>query len=266
MWCESFAKPARIRASSSRIPAGRFLSLACPRERNQREGHPQRPGRRAPARRLRDRVTGFVDGPFMDRNERARIVRAPLRARPPPARRAARGPRLRSARILRAQSRSIAASAAPTEEPRPAFVGAAEVAMLLLPGPLRRRWTADDQARRGARWIARVRRDAGMHRRRPPAGVHEPSAQRKAAPSGCPFFWFLFFGQAKKRNRPAGMRDENARMRVGHREKSRLSCWKRKQRPHGDSALTLPSPASRRGEIKSHGCGTNMQDASRSSQ
>ena len=25
---------------------------------------------------------------------------------------------------------------------------------------------------------------------------------------GCPFFWFLFFGHAKKRNRPAGMRDE----------------------------------------------------------
>jgi len=54
-------------------------------------------------------VAGFVDGPSMDRNERARIVRAPLRAGPPPARRAARGPRWKSGALLRAsKSRSIA--------------------------------------------------------------------------------------------------------------------------------------------------------------
>jgi len=40
----------------------------------------------------------------MDRNERARIVRAPLRADPPPARRSARGPRWKSGALLRAEA------------------------------------------------------------------------------------------------------------------------------------------------------------------
>src|SRR5690242_1994516 len=40
----------------------------------------------------------------MDRNERARIVRTPLRADPPPARRAARGPRWKSGALLRAEA------------------------------------------------------------------------------------------------------------------------------------------------------------------
>ena len=39
---------------SSAILAAESLSLACPRESNQREGHPHGRGRRAPARRLRE--------------------------------------------------------------------------------------------------------------------------------------------------------------------------------------------------------------------
>ena len=61
---------------------------------------------------------------------------------------------------------------------------------------------------------------AGMCCRRTSAGVHSPARQDawRALPLGCPFLGLPFFGQAKKGNRPAGMRDEHARMRVGYRE------------------------------------------------
>ncbi len=102
-------------------------------------------------------------------------------------------------------------------------VGAAEAAMLLraparyslLSGPLRRRWTADEKARRGARRTRARSPRCRMHRRRTPADVHVPSALRKATPSGWPSLWFLSLGQARERSRPAGMRDEHARSRAG---------------------------------------------------
>jgi len=79
----------------------------------------------------------------MDRNERARIVRAPLRADPPPVRRAARGPRWKSSALLRAEASRL----------KPLLQrgsGSARTMRAAPPGPLQRRWTADEKARRGA--------------------------------------------------------------------------------------------------------------------
>jgi len=58
-------------------------------------------------------------------------------------------------------------------------------------------------ARRGAgRDAGDVRDSAGMHCPRTPAETREPSAQgcAEGADEGWPFFWFLFFGHAKKRD------------------------------------------------------------------
>jgi len=215
----------------------------------------------------------------MDRNERARIVRAPLRAGPPPARRAARGPRWKSGALLRAEAKAKASRLKPLPQRRrrgpcrsgfscdalehrcrvPIAADAAPATRLWLcaqeraaccsSGPLQRRWTADDKARRGARRTRARSPRCRMHRRRTPADVHAPSAQeaRKAVLWRCPSLWFLSPGQARERNRPAGMRDEHAGMRVGYRERKRDS---RTTKGHHKSALTLPSPASGRGEAK----------------
>ena len=63
----------------SAIPGGQSLSLACPRESNQREGHPRDRGRRAscPATPQGRYGGSLTVRPCTD-SERARILRAPL--------------------------------------------------------------------------------------------------------------------------------------------------------------------------------------------
>ncbi len=66
----------------SAIPGGQSLSLACPRESNQREGHPRGRGRwgiHAPATTQGRSGGSLTVRPCTD-SERARILRAPLRA------------------------------------------------------------------------------------------------------------------------------------------------------------------------------------------
>jgi len=54
------------------------LFFACPKKRNQKKGHPGVPVAGHPVRRLREQVTGFVDGTSCADNERACIhARAP---------------------------------------------------------------------------------------------------------------------------------------------------------------------------------------------
>ena len=55
--------------------ASGFLFFACPKKSNQKKGHPGVPVAGHPVRRLRERVTGFVDGTSCADNERA-CVRA----------------------------------------------------------------------------------------------------------------------------------------------------------------------------------------------
>ena len=58
--------------------AGRFLSLACPRERNQREGHPDSAAFRCAEGAWT--TAGVRRRCILHRGERARVLRAPLRA------------------------------------------------------------------------------------------------------------------------------------------------------------------------------------------
>ena len=105
----------------------------------------------------------------------ARVVRAPLRACPPPARRATRGPRRKSGALLRAE----ASRQMPLEKPPPRWLsaaGARRSALLCFRCPLQRRWTADEKARRGARRTRARSPRCRMHRRQTPADVHAPSA------------------------------------------------------------------------------------------
>ena len=67
---------------TSRIPARRSLSLACPRESNQREGHPRYRGRRLQPATPRGRYGGSLTAHPCADSERARLLRAPLRAFP----------------------------------------------------------------------------------------------------------------------------------------------------------------------------------------
>jgi hypothetical protein len=139
-----------------------------------------------PALRLRDRAAGFVDGTSVYRNERARIVRAPLRADPPPARRTATGTRESSA-LLRAQGglagwcrrpcsivESIAAEAGPTTEDShnrlhsSALLRAGARCSSRVPFSDGGRWTISPKGERdGSRSLRRQRTDA-LWRNRPP--------------------------------------------------------------------------------------------------
>jgi len=77
-------------------PARESLSLACPRESNQREGHPRGRGRRAPARRLREGATEvrWRHIPVPTANSRASCAR-PYGLFPSRPRRGRGGPRRR---------------------------------------------------------------------------------------------------------------------------------------------------------------------------
>jgi len=341
-------QPTRIRAFSSRIPADGSLFLllleACRDSFAKTDSHPcmfvphpcgpvsfsclskrKKPKRRTPrsspvcghpALRRRDRAAGFVDGTSMCRNERARIVRAPLRADPPPARRTATGTR-KSGALLRAEVRKHGSERAQKRragvgEARPCRcrsdfsrdalsqsrrkasrlksllqragsrsndpqgciggspscvqqrewrrrrvdTGRAQGALLrvLL---LRRsallfrvpfsdggRWTIGPKGERdGSRSLRRQRRDALSAQ---PATAREPAGQdaRRASLQGYPFLGLPFFGQAKKGNRPAGMRDEPTGTWVGRRERSRAAL--QEQQPGArQSVLKQPSPAKR---------------------
>ena len=50
----------------TRLPASESLSLAWPRESNQREGHPDAAVSGHPALRLREAAPGLADSPSMD--------------------------------------------------------------------------------------------------------------------------------------------------------------------------------------------------------
>ena len=68
-----------------------------------------------------------------------------------------------------------------------------------------------------AQGCARFRRQRRMRCRRNPAAACGPCGQEahRAQRPGCPFSWLLLFGQAKRSDRPEGMRAEHAGTRVG---------------------------------------------------
>ena len=77
-----------FRAKSFRPPSeGELLSLACPRESNQREGHPAYAPCGHPARKVRGRFTGFVDSTSCADAKLAGILAGHPAGFPTPARR-----------------------------------------------------------------------------------------------------------------------------------------------------------------------------------
>jgi len=83
---------------------------------------------------------------------------------------------------------------------------------------------------------------ARMRCRRTPADVHAPAGQdaRRAVLWGCRSLWFLSLGQARERNRPAGMRDEPTGMWTGFREAVGPDEHKRKDTAKAPSPCPLP--------------------------
>jgi len=103
---------------SFRPPAeGESLSLACPRESSQREGHPASALSGLPARKVRGRAPGFVDSTSCADAKLACIHASHPAGFPPPARRC-RGAPCKATRILRVLFRT-ARSNAPSPQPSP---------------------------------------------------------------------------------------------------------------------------------------------------
>ena len=198
----------------SAIPGGQSLSLACPRESNQREGHPRGRGRRAscPATPQAGCGGSLTVRPCTG-SERARILRAPLRA-------------FSFAPLPRPRG---------TREKQSAAVPAAEAALLLILGPSVTRRRADGQGPRTARVRATDRahsaagQDALSAEPRPPVAHRRFSAG--AAPRVCSL-WLLSLAQARESNAPARMAGKT------HRDVSRFS----RQRKIRTKAGFRPSP------------------------
>ena len=198
----------------------------------------------------------------MDRNERARIVRAPARwarahptADPPPARRAARGPRWKSGALLRAsKSRSIAV---PTragvallwERRKPRCFCAQERAALPPGSPCgpASGWRTSPKGRaHDARAFVAVHGWTVNEARNPIA----QSAGRSPLTGslGVPFS-LVTFSWARKRKLPARRkRAENTGMWLGH---------------HEEGEPALHAPASGIGESKHRDAGRTCMDADR---
>ncbi len=139
----------------------------------------------------------------MDRNERARIVRAPLRADPPPARRAARAPRWKSSALPRAEvSRLMPLEKQPSRWLSAA--GARRRTLLCFRVPFSaggRRSIRPAGARAGR---ARVRRDAGCSVGEPrPTFTHLPRSGRRRC-RGVLLFGFFLLDKQEKETGPQG--------------------------------------------------------------
>jgi len=161
------------REFSSASAAAEFLSLACPRERNQREGHPEI----APAfGGFASVLRGFSTARPCTGEKLARFLRAPAVAADPPARR--RDLRDRDQEQRRASSWLSLPSLAPSSA---AGLGG--------------------KARMFERRDARVR--AG-----PSSASSAGHRTKSGARVGCPFSWLLLFGHAKRSNSAAAEADE----------------------------------------------------------
>ena len=161
---------------SPRRRAG-YFSLLAQRKGNQKKGRPGVPVAGHPVRRLRERVAGFVDGTSCAATNARASLHAPLGLSPPPARRDAKGTRVK--RSTRAPARAGRSG------------GMARPSSCSSGGPLQRRRAADEKARRvGAMDRAHCAVSAGMHCRRNPADVREPAGLLPAGGAvGCPSLW-----------------------------------------------------------------------------
>ena len=214
---------------SSTIHGRRLLSFACPKESNQRKGHPRgRRGIHAPAtsRAGYGVRLGHIHVPCA--NARA-SMRAPLRAFPAPARRGREGPG-RAKRGSPCRRSKAKRTRAQFRRPR----GSGDPAPLPFRVPSKAAAKGTDQPRAPHAGGARDRADSDE---RPwmaswpnPSARSEPSPQARARRRGCRFLWLLSFGQAKESNWPPWMADKK------HTDVSRLSQQNR------SAAQGLPSP------------------------
>ena len=176
-----FTRKKRIcREVSSASAAAEFLSLACPRERNQREGHPTLAPRCARCPALLAEL-----GPARTRAS----MRSNIRAFPP-------------------SPTALLGTIDGTGEP-----GATARALLILAldlPPRRSRRRAGGKARRVAR---RKRASFSPVHGRTVEKPRRPDANppKAGAISGCPFSWLLRFGHAKRSNSAAAEADETSR-------------------------------------------------------
>ena len=166
--------------------------------------------------------------------ERARLVRAPLRAIS-----SACSPRPRGAR--EEQSAAVPAAEAPDicDTPHAVIPAKAGIHLLLLFGfPLSSGEGRTEKPRAPHAGGARDRADSDN---RPwmacgpnPSARSEPSAQPRARIRGCLFLWLLSFGQAKESNRRPWMVDEK------HTDVSRFS--RQRRRPNQERTPSPPNP------------------------
>ena len=183
---------------SSAIHGCRLLSFACPKESNQRKGHPR--GRGLPASlpaNFASRLRGLLTvRPCTAANSPASCgrPRAEHAAIPAPARRGREGPGKSRARQSLPQKRFVPLRSGEgrTDQPRAPHAGGA-----------RDRADSDDRP--------------GMACWPNPFARSEPSPKARARIRGCRFLWLLSFGQAKESNRRPWMVDEK------HMDVSRLS-------------------------------------------
>ena len=208
-----------FRAKSFRPPSeGESLSLACPRESNQREGHPAYAPCGHPARKVRGRVTGFVDSTSCADAKLAGILAGHPAGFPSPARRfrgapgrAAGRPGPHSALELRSKNNNnqsevlgCCCSAVDLAVDLAFLESAGQDGPLLCPGPLRGGETGTIGRAAGAA------RDDGSFshgqdaRSKSPALAHALAGQEPGKrQAGWPSLWLLSLGHARESDSPS---------------------------------------------------------------
>jgi hypothetical protein len=179
----------RYRADDFRAgnaPAGQLLSFACPKESNPRKGHPGSPALRAPLRCSPSRAAAQLAGACGSCSDSARRL-PPAWLRYSAAR---RGPR-------RTNNLSIV----------PVFslcTGAEILDGLVLGAPASRR-VAQTVREKSEHCLSAWPRSGSRELRSARTGEQRRAVdQRETGEPGCPSFWCLFLGQARKRYCPVG--------------------------------------------------------------
>jgi hypothetical protein len=195
---------------TSAIPGGRSLSLACPRESNQREGHPRGRGHAGiPARvTTQARSGGLLTGhPWPAANACASCAR-PCGLFPARACRGREGTRESKAKARQSLPQKRLCSALDLGSLCDAAEG----------GRIRPRVSAG-----GAMDRAAFAAGHGWPVGKTPAARSEPFAQRRALHRGCVLFGYFLLHKQEKVTRPPGWRTEQ------HRDVSRFSRKRPKQ-------------------------------------
>jgi len=225
-----------LRTVSSASAAAESLSLASPRESNQREGDPDLALAMKP--RVRVGREGFLTvHPCTGKNARA-SMRAPLTgltSQPPPPQRGPQG--------LEQKQKSKKSKKQKRAAFRLAAVAVAVAVAVSSAFDLGPRHRAEQRSRARGKG-AHVRAHGCASSRRPENG-EQRRVRRSRAMLGSPFFWLLFFGDSKKSDSAAAEADETLRRAERRREKRWMDyCLRRNDNIHF-KWTTHPAPGGR---------------------